>query len=113
MGTKERIFELADAKFKEQKLFAESLGLAPNKISLWRTGKSNSFMKYLPQLADVLGTTTEYLLTGEKKPPATDSGSGELDPLSKAFLDVGIDVQKLSEADRALIVRVAKAALDL
>lgn len=113
MGTKERIFELASAKFNEQKDFAFALGIDPAKVSLWKTGKSKSYDRYIFQIAKVLDTTPEYLLNGEEKDPAAVAGDGELDPLAKAFLDVGIDVRKLSDDERAKIVRVARAALDL
>ena len=64
MDTVDRIFELADQKFKEQKDFAAALGLIPQRVSAWRRKTSASYTKYLPQIAEVLGTTTEYLLTG-------------------------------------------------
>lgn len=113
MGTKERIFELADRKFKEQQVFASAIKINASVVSNWRTGKSTSYMKYLNEIAEVLNTTPAYLLNGEEKDPAAVAGDGELDPLAKAFLDVGIDVRKLSDDERAKIVRVARAALDL
>ena len=113
MGIRERIFELVDAKFNEQKDFAAALNAPASRISGWRTGKSDSFDRYIFQIAKVLDTTPEYLLTGEEKDPAAVPGDGELDLLSKAFVDAGIDVKALSDADRARIVRLAKAALDL
>lgn len=113
MGIKERIFELADKKFREQRDFAESLCIAASVISDWRTGRSKSYMKYLNEIAEVLNTTPAYLLNGEEKDPAAVAGDGELDPLIKAFLDVGIDVRKLSDDERAKIVRVVQAAFDL
>ena len=113
MGPKERIFELATSKFTEQKEFAAALGAPASRISDWSTGKSKSYDRYIFQIAKVLDTTPEYLLTGEEKDPAAVAGDGELDPLAKAFLDVGIDVRKLSDDERAKIVRVARAALDL
>ena len=49
----------------EQKTLASVLGLPADTVSAWRRGKSASYTKYLPQIAEALGTTTEYLLTGE------------------------------------------------
>nr|WP_317284818.1 S24 family peptidase [uncultured Dysosmobacter sp.] len=48
----------------EQKQFASILGTTDKTVSAWRTGRSKSYTKYLPQIAEALGTTTEYLLTG-------------------------------------------------
>lgn len=63
-----RIFELVDAAHMEQKQFAALLGTTDKTVSAWRTGRSKSYTKYLPQIAEALGTTTEYLLTGKKEP---------------------------------------------
>lgn len=64
MGTVDRIFELVDQKYKEQRNFAKDIGVTASIVSEWRRGKSSSFNKYLPQIADALGTSVEYLLTG-------------------------------------------------
>lgn len=61
----DRMFKLVDTKFKEQKDFAAAIGVDASHISRWRNRKSSSYRKYLPQIASILGTTTEYLLTGE------------------------------------------------
>lgn len=63
MDISQRIFELAEKKYS-QKEFAEVLGVKPQRISEWKRGLSNSYQKYLPQIAEALDTTTEYLLTG-------------------------------------------------
>jgi len=64
MDIVERIFDLAARKYPEQKAFAKDLGLPPGRISEWKKRKSESYMKRLPEIASVLGTTPEYLLTG-------------------------------------------------
>lgn len=64
MDTVDRIFNLVDSKYKEQRDFAAQLGVTPSIVSEWRRRKSASFNRRLPQIAEVLGTTTEYLLTG-------------------------------------------------
>ena len=64
MDTVDRIFELFAQKFKNDKEFALAIGVRPQRISEWRQRISKSYQKCLPQIADVLGTTTEYLLTG-------------------------------------------------
>ena len=65
MDTVDRLFELVDQKFKEQKDFAAAIGVPPPRVSLWRNRKSTSYTKCLPQISVALDTTTEYLLTGE------------------------------------------------
>lgn len=67
MDTVDRIFDLVDKQFSEQKEFAEALGLIPERISSWRRRATKSYTKHLPEIAAVLGTSVEYLLTGEKE----------------------------------------------
>lgn len=91
MDIMERIFDLAARKYPEQKAFAEALGVSPTRISEWKKRKSESYMKRLPEIASVLGTTPEYLLTGQGTAPAPDpelsemmSKFGHLTPEQKA-----------------------------
>lgn len=72
MDAAERLFALVNQKFPEQKDFAAAIGVSAKTVSTWRTGRNKSFVKYLPQIAEALGTTTEYILTGAKKSPASD-----------------------------------------
>lgn len=62
-------------------------------------------------LADYLGVTTSDLL-GEKEKPATVSGDGQADKLAQALQGIGIEVDKLSDAEISRIARLAKAALE-
>ena len=64
MDIVDRLFELVDGKFEEQQDFAAVLGVNPTLPSRWRNRKSSSYQRRLPQIAEALGTTTEYLLTG-------------------------------------------------
>ena len=75
MNVVSRIFELLEAKGVEQKAFAADLGLAENVVSTWRTGRTKSYRKYLPQIAAALDTSVEYLLTGEEKKPDPEIGA--------------------------------------
>lgn len=65
----ERIFDLVDLQFKEQQEFAAAVGVSKDTASNWRRGVSRSYNKHLGKIAEVLGTTTEYLLTGSKPEP--------------------------------------------
>ena len=48
---------------------------------------------------------------GEKEKPATVSGDGQADKLAQALHGIGIEVDKLSDAEISRIARLAKAAL--
>ena len=93
MDTVSRIFELVDRQFREQRDFAKAIGISSNIVSNWRCGRSGTYTKYLPVIARVLGTSVEYLLTGEdhseKKPrdlPGTEQCKELMDAMSLAEL---------------------------
>lgn len=66
----ERIFYRLKEMGLEQKAFAQALGTTDKTVSAWKTGRSKSYTKYLPQIAKVIDMPVEYILTGEKKEPA-------------------------------------------
>lgn len=89
MDISQRIFALSEKKYS-QKEFAAVLGVKPQRISEWKRGLSNSYQKYLPQIAEALGTTTEYLLTGngpKQKRAVSDSDTAL--PNGAEHLDLG------------------------
>lgn len=96
MDIMERIFDLAARKYPEQKAFAEALGVSPTRISEWKKRKSESYIKRLPEIASVLGTTPEYLLTGNAAEPAPAS-----DPELAAALS---QFEKLTPEQRAKVI---------
>ena len=111
IDTVDRIFQLVDDKYKEQRDFAIELGVTPSIVSEWRRRKSASYQKRLPQISEVLGTTTEYLLTGNgpkyKIVPADVSNSDTQNEgqLMAAFFEGGKD---LSEEEMAVLWQDAK-----
>lgn len=66
MDTLDRIFSLLDETDLEQQQFAALVGVSDDTASNWRRKKSSSFWRYIPQIASALGTTIEYLFTGEE-----------------------------------------------
>ena len=101
MDAVDRIFELVGEKFKEQKEFASALRVNDKTVSAWRTRRAKSYTKYLPQIAEALGTTTEYLLTGEGQLlrnrnrclfVVSDSDTVSEDTIKAAFFEGGQDL---------------------
>ena len=95
--TGDRIVELVDGKFKEQKDCASVLGVPAPRVSEWRKRKSASFQRCLPQIAEALGTTTEYLLTGngpQKRGVVYDSDAISEDDIKAAFFEGAEDLTK-------------------
>ena len=100
LGTAKRIFDLVDAKYKEQRDFAKAIGVSASMVSQWRMGITKSYTRRLPQIAEALGTTTEYLLTGngpkKKTAPSgvSDSDAISEDDIKAAFFEGADDLTK-------------------
>lgn len=97
MDIVDRLFKLVDEKYKEQKEFADAIEAPAPRVSLWRNRKSASYYRCLPQIAEALDTSTEYLLTG-REPAATP-----LLPNAPGEPETGPEAQKkaVSESDTA------------
>ena len=101
----ERMFSLLKDAGIEQKEFAKRLGTTDKTISAWKTGRSKSYTKYLPQIAAVLGTSVVFLLSGEKTPaPGAESGLdatkyGMLNAENRALVDQMIEKLLKSQSD--------------
>ncbi len=52
------------AQKKTKKELLNHLGLTDTNFTGWKYGKVKSYMKYITQIADYLGTSTNYLLCG-------------------------------------------------
>lgn len=103
MDTVDRIFELLDSTTMEQQEFARLVGVSDDTASDWRRRRSASYTKRLTQIASVLGTTVDYLLTGKKEKPIPDAGNGQISPARQALLDAVSDMDE----------DTARAVLDL
>lgn len=66
MDTVSKIFLLLDEKNKKQNELSTFLGISKGTISEWKNGKSKSYAKYLPQIAEFFDVSIEYL-TGKSE----------------------------------------------
>ncbi|WP_312941035.1 helix-turn-helix transcriptional regulator [Oscillibacter sp.] len=115
MDTVDRIFSLLDESGMEQKDFARKIKQTPQVVSTWRTRRAMSYTKYISLIADVLNTTTEYLLTGEGSKtkaslPATEKISKAATPESSGLADefARIFVQLTPENQNMIIAEMLK-----
>ena len=108
----ERIFSLLKVKKIEQKEFAQLLGTTDKTVSAWKTGRSQSYTKYLSKIADVLDTTVEYLVSGgEKKPAPISEGEQEItfDDFTYAMEN---EAKDLTEMDKQILLSMARQLND-
>lgn len=80
-----------------QKEITSSLGLSQKAFSEWEAGQTKSYMKYLPQIAAVLGVSVDCLLGRDEKAPAPEDPEQEQDAIDAEFAD---RVSRLSESGR-------------
>ena len=107
----DRIFALTKENGMEQKKLAEMLGMTDKKVSAWKTGRSKTYRDQIEIIAEVLGTTTEYLLTGNGpkyktvQADVSNSDTQNEGQLMAAFFEGGKD---LSEEEMAVLWQDAK-----
>ena len=87
MDIVDRIFDLVDAKYKEQRLFASDVGVAVSVVSAWRNRNSRSYNKYLNKIANLLDTSAEYLLNGSQPEPVGSDLSAEDETILRQLHD--------------------------
>lgn len=107
VDTVDRIFEVLDRLPMEQQQFAKLVGVSDDTASDWRRRRSASYTKRLTKIAEVLGTTVEYLLTGKKEEPTVqDDGLTEGErALMKQF-------RQLTPEQQDMVLRMVQAAAD-
>lgn len=75
MNTINKILELLKQQGKKQKDLTDYLGVSKNLFTDWKSGRIKSYQKYLPQIADYLECSVDYLLGRE------ESGDAEVKKL--------------------------------
>lgn len=58
----DKISALLKEQGKTQKMLCDALGLHAQAYTNWKGGSNDSYMKYLPQIAEYLGVTIDFLL---------------------------------------------------
>ena len=80
----ERIYKLLDEKDKRAYALCEKLDIRTSTMSTWKSRLSDPPAKYMKSIADFLGVSLDYLLTGENA-PARRYTSPEEDDLLELF----------------------------
>lgn len=70
----DRIVDLMKKQNKKQKDLTDYIGITKNAFTDWKSGRINSYVKYLPQIAEFLNCSVDYLLgrTDEPVSPTDD-----------------------------------------
>ncbi len=79
---RERVLSLIDSEFESDASFERELGLPEKTINNWRRGRSSSFMKLLPELAEVFGVNIGELLDIPIRDDSSELSDDELEILT-------------------------------
>ena len=106
----QRIFDLADTRYTEQKDFAAAIGETPSIVSQWRSGVSKSYRNRLSKIALALDTTTDYLVSGDG-PKSRDQivGAGAALGVAGGILGAALGAPGIAAAGLAAVGAAASA----
>lgn len=65
MKTVEKIIQLLTDRNVEQQALASYIGVKKQTITDWKSGKTESYKKYIDKIAEFFGVSTDYLLGNE------------------------------------------------
>lgn len=102
-----KIISLLRETKRTQKDLCTYLGLNPWTFSEWKAGKSESYKKYLPQIAEFFGCSVDYLLGKEQKKEAVQKDSlneKQKDEIRRLFDQMTPDQQEAFLLDAYRIV---------
>lgn len=74
MCTLDRVIHLLKQQGKKQKDLTDFLGLTKNTFTNWKGGHSESYRKFLPQIAEFLNVSVDWLVGKENSPLSKESG---------------------------------------
>lgn len=63
LSTFNKIDALLKEQGKKQKDLTDFLGVSKNRYTDWKNGRIKSYIKYIPQIADFLNVSADYLLS--------------------------------------------------
>ena len=114
MSIGERINNLRKQQNISQVQLAKALGVSRQAISKWENDQSTPDTLNLIQLADVLGTDSEYIATGNhsaiKSPPEIITVVQKVDNVVERVVEKPVEIEKIVEVERLVekVVHVPK-----
>lgn len=82
IATRDKILLLIDSEFESDAAFERELGLQSKTVNNWRRGRSSSYMKMLPKLAEAFEVSVGELLDMPIAGNASDLSDDEIDLLT-------------------------------
>ena len=111
MTITERIFSEIQQKHINQKEFARQIGVNEKTFSSWKVKNTLPAADKISIISDLLGVSTDYLLTGkEKSPNAEQTAKEQLTADERELVEL---YKSLSEKDKIRVTERARALYDL
>lgn len=101
--TREILLSLLSERFGTDSAFEEAAALTPKTVSNWRLGRSSSFMKMLPELAEVLGVRASVLFPSGQ---AEDEEEGRLLRLWRGASHLPLDERRALLSTLESVIRL-------
>jgi len=89
LDTLNKIIDIMKQNKIMQKQLTAHLGLGEGTFAEWKSGKSKSYIKYISQISEFLGVSTDYLLGNEQKEKSLPSEKEKLLELYDLLGDEG------------------------
>ncbi len=103
--TGEIIFSLIELRFGSDAAFERAANLPPKTVNNWRRRRSSSYMKLLPELAELFEVSVHDLL-GEESAPVLSEPEQELLTMFRA-------ASGLSEREKVALTETIRNTIDL
>lgn len=104
--TCEAVLSFIDSKFSSDAEFERVANIVPKTVNNWRRGKSASFMKMLPELAEIFGVTVNELIDPE-------GTSRDLSTEEQELLTLYRFAEYLPKEEREALNRTIRSTIEL
>lgn len=110
----EKILELLENEHGSSQKLVRAIGATKNAVTEWKSGRSKSYTKYAPQIAEYFGVSLDWLtgLSDQKEKPAPTIEDGLSDDI-KFLLSMyhSVPLDKRAEALAKIANDLKKAGL--
>lgn len=108
IATRDKILLLIDSEFESDAAFERELGLQSKTVNNWRRGRSSSYMKMLPKLAEAFEVSVGELLDMPIAGNTSDLSEDEIDLLT-LYRKSGV----LSPKQRVALTKTLESVINL
>lgn len=106
MDTLDKISDLLIRQGKRQKDLTDFLGIDKSAFATWKSGKTTSYNRYIPQIASFFGVSVDYLL-GRSDNPTMTTPPADIDTSTADGAALLAIYNRLSPVDRAKLLLYA------